>query len=55
MFNAEDGKDDGDLRCGHNPDWGCGLFGIEPKVAPSSQPWALRRNPVGIRRRGSEE
>jgi hypothetical protein len=43
-------------RCGH-PNYGAtplGLFEFPllPRVARSSQPWALRRNPVGIDVRG---
>ena len=30
------------------PRWGCGSLTKFPRVAPSSQPWALSRNPVGI-------
>ena len=30
------------------PPWGCILGGRPPRVARCSQPWALRRNPVGI-------
>src|ERR1043166_4991649 len=31
------------------PRWGCGVLRLSfPRVARSSQPWALRRNPVGI-------
>src|SRR5688572_12439904 len=31
------------------PRWGCGRDGGFPRVARASQPWALGRNPVGIR------
>ena len=31
------------------PRWGCLPSAMFPKVARASQPWALRRNPVGIR------
>jgi hypothetical protein len=30
------------------PLWGCELITVLPKVARSSQPWALLRNPFGI-------
>ena len=30
------------------PRWGCGSVAGIPRVARSSQPWALRRNPFGI-------
>ena len=32
------------------PRWGCWLLNGFPRVARSSQPWALGRNPVGIQR-----
>ena len=32
------------------PRWGCWLASMFPRVAPSSQPWALGRNPFGIQR-----
>jgi hypothetical protein len=31
-----------------NPRWGCDLLECFPRVARTSQPWALGRNPVGI-------
>jgi hypothetical protein len=34
---------------GPQPRWGCCPIGRSPRVAPLAQPWAWRRNPVGIR------
>ena len=36
---------------GSNPVQGCGDSGREPRVGPSSQPWALRHNAVGVARK----
>ena len=37
------------------PRWGCGAAARFPKVARSSQPWALSRNPVGIQQGNSRK
>src|SRR6185369_12550785 len=34
---------------GSQPRWGCCLARVLPRVARSSQPWVLLRNPFGIR------
>src|SRR6266446_6565498 len=36
------------MQRGRNPRWGCETSAGQPRVARSSQPWALLRNPFGI-------
>src|SRR5438876_5700899 len=45
---ARAGTDGPQPRCG----WGC-FSDDDPRVARASQPWALRRNPVGILERSA--
>jgi len=42
-------------RFGSQPRWGCFHSNRIPRVARSSQPWALSRNPVGIQSCGAAD